>query len=226
MNVSASFALQPGAPYRLDLTVWALRRRSRNQIDRWDGTYQRALLVDGRAVAVRVGQSGSVWHPRLDVELGGASQHTNAEIAEARFQLTRLLGIDVDLTTFYDRADAQPSSRQLKDRLLGLRPPRFPTVFESLVNAVANQQLSLEVGLTLLNRLTASLGQPVPGCGNLKAFPTPEAVLAASRDDLRHSWDTVIARSNPCGASPMRPVPDCSMRRSSSRPTRPRRPAG
>lgn len=39
--------------------------------------------------------------------------------------------------------------------LRGLRPPRFPSVFEALVNAVACQQLTIDVGLHLLNRLVA-----------------------------------------------------------------------
>jgi DNA-3-methyladenine glycosylase II len=36
-----------------------------------------------------------------------------------------------------------------------MKPPRFPTMFEALVNAFACQQLSLVVGLELLNRLAA-----------------------------------------------------------------------
>ena len=39
-----------------------------------------------------------------------------------------------------------------------MKPPRFPTVFEAVVNAFACQQLSLEVGLELLNRLAALCG--------------------------------------------------------------------
>ena len=34
-----------------------------------------------------------------------------------------------------------------------MRPPRFPSVFEALVNGVACQQLSLQAGLTLLINL-------------------------------------------------------------------------
>ncbi|HRT41153.1 MAG TPA: DNA-3-methyladenine glycosylase 2 family protein, partial [Phycisphaerae bacterium] len=33
----AGFFLRPVAPFRLDLTVWALRRVPINLIDRWDG---------------------------------------------------------------------------------------------------------------------------------------------------------------------------------------------
>jgi DNA-3-methyladenine glycosylase II len=63
--------------------------------------------------------------------------------------------------------------RRLADTFRGMKPPRFPTMFEAVVNAFACQQLSLEVGLELLNRLatisSARLGRP----GDVRyAFPT------------------------------------------------------
>src|SRR2546422_8595024 len=41
------FRTRPVPPFRLDLTVWALRRRARNLVDRWDGTtYRRVVVVN------------------------------------------------------------------------------------------------------------------------------------------------------------------------------------
>jgi hypothetical protein len=37
-QAALTFALRPIPPFRLDLTVWALRRRARNMIGRWDGS--------------------------------------------------------------------------------------------------------------------------------------------------------------------------------------------
>lgn len=181
----ASFDLHPHPPYRLDLTAWTLRRRSRNEVDRWDGSsFQRAFLINDRAVAVRVEQHGTLQHPRLRVDVGGAARCSSTELADVRAQLIRLLGVDVDIRTFYELADADPRTRSLKDRFIGVRPPRFPSLFESLANAVANQQLSLEVGLSLLNRLSAAFGTAA-GLEGLQAFPTPEVILGASPDSLR-----------------------------------------
>ena len=48
------FTIRPVPPFRLDLTVWALRRRARNLVDRWDGTtYRRVVVVSGRARSSR-----------------------------------------------------------------------------------------------------------------------------------------------------------------------------
>jgi hypothetical protein len=58
-----------------------------------------------------------------------------------------------------------------------MKPPRFPTVFEALVNAFACQQLSLEVGLELLNRLADVCGVKRGPAGHARyGFPAPRDV--------------------------------------------------
>lgn len=66
-----------------------------------------------------------------------------------------------------------------------MKPPRFPSVFESLVNAVACQQFSLEGGVALLNRLTEPYGLVASGCRPLAAFPEPETIANLAPSALR-----------------------------------------
>jgi DNA-3-methyladenine glycosylase II len=99
-----------------------------------------------------------------------------------RSTLARLLGFDLDLSSFYARAVRDRALDELAERYRGLKPPRFPTIFECLLNAVACQQLSLAAGLTLLNRLAATAGAPA---GDLHAFPTPTGILGLMRSALR-----------------------------------------
>ena len=177
--------LHPTPPFRLDLTAWALRRRSRNRIDRWDGTYRRALLVGDRAVTVEVEQRGGPREPHLTVTVPTAGRISAHERGSIQSQLVRMLGTSIDLGGFYDRAGRDPRVGPLSERMLGVKPPRFPTLFEALVNAIANQQISLEVGIELLNRFTDRFGvHPDDDCG-LVAFPEPASVLAGSIGELR-----------------------------------------
>ena len=44
--------LEPVPPFRLDLTVWTLRRRQENAVDRWDGQTDRRALAGLAEVAV------------------------------------------------------------------------------------------------------------------------------------------------------------------------------
>jgi DNA-3-methyladenine glycosylase II len=177
-----AFELRPRPPFRLDLTAWALRRRQQNAIDTWDGrSYRRALLVDGTPLELVVTQVESTSTPCLEVVLRGPRVGRAAEAA-ARSTLAKLLGLEVDLSAFYVRAARDSLLGELAERYRGVRPPRFPTVFECLVNAVACQQLSLAAGLTLLSRLAVTAGTTA---GGLYAFPAPTDVLRLSRSALR-----------------------------------------
>jgi DNA-3-methyladenine glycosylase II len=130
---------------------------------------------------VAVTQVGGPSAPRLEVVLAGRHTARSAEAA-ARSALARLLGLDVDLSGFYERAARDRLLNELADRYRGLKPPRFPTVFECLLNAVSCQQLSIAAGLTILSRLTATAGA---SSGPLHAFPAPSAVLGLPPSALR-----------------------------------------
>jgi len=174
----------PGAPYRLDLTVWALRRRSRNRLDQWDGTYRRALVVGDRPVSVEVKQNGGV-HPMLTLSVLTPGRYTTSELDSIKGQVQRLLGATVSLESFYGLAEIEPRLGELVHRFVGVRPPRFPTLFEAMVNAIANQQLSLEVGIELLNRFTDQFGTRPKDAHGLVAFPDAESILTIHPDELR-----------------------------------------
>jgi DNA-3-methyladenine glycosylase II len=107
---------------------------------------------------------------------------TSSAEAAARSTLARVLGLELDLAGFYARSVRDGALKELAERFRGVKPPRFATIFECLLNAVACQQLSLEAGLTLLSRLAATAGAPA---GTLHTFPAPTDVLGLSRSALR-----------------------------------------
>ena len=153
-----SFSITPVAPFRLDLTVWALRRRPENAVDRWDGrTYRRVLMIDRQAIEVAVHQSGRLEAPQLEVDLLGSHLTVRHE-QSARALLERMLGAHKDLKPFYKLATCDPRLQPLVEEFRGLKPPQFPTVFEAVANGIACQQLSLLVGILLLSRLAHRTG--------------------------------------------------------------------
>lgn len=163
---SHSFFLRPTPPFRLDLTVWALRRRPENILDRWDGeTYRRALSLETRSgshiVEVAVQQSGPPSRPRLRVILETPGSSAGVEAA-LRSTLEGMLGLSVDLHDFYSFGAKHKRLRALIAEFTGFKPPRYPTIFEALLNAISCQQVSLNVGIMLLNRLVQNFGRPAP----------------------------------------------------------------
>ncbi len=182
----AAFAVAPVPPFRLDLTVWTLRRRPDNVVDRWDGRrYRRVLAVDDGAVEIAVTQTAPADRPRVLVEVAATRSVPGAGSA-ARRAVERLLGVGTELSRFYRLADRDRRLGPVVRRFEGAKPPRFPTLFEALVNAIACQQLSLAVGIRLLNRLAEACGRPFPAGGAAaRAFPGPVEVATLAPGSLR-----------------------------------------
>ena len=181
-----SFSITPIAPFRLDLTAWALRRRPENAVDRWDGrTYRRVLMIDRQAVEVAVYQSSGQEAPQLEVDVTG-SRLTVGQEESARALLERMLGVHKDLKPFYRLATRDPRLQSLVDEFRGLKPPQFPTVFEAVANGIACQQLSLLVGILLLSRLAHEVGVISANSQDAAhAFPDPTDFFEVKAQSLK-----------------------------------------
>jgi DNA-3-methyladenine glycosylase II len=181
-----SFSITPVPPFRLDLTVWALRRRPENTVDRWDGrTYRRVLMIDGKAIQVEVLQISGRDNPQLEVDLIGSRLSPQQE-KSARLSLERMLGVHEDLEPFYRLAAGDRKLQPLVEEFRGLKPPRFPTIFEAVANGIACQQLSLLVGILLLSRLAAEIGVVAASAKDVQyAFPGPTDFSSETIDSLK-----------------------------------------
>ena len=94
------------------------------------------------------------------------------------------MGLRVDLRAFYAMAKERAKIRALAQRFIGFRPPRFPSLFEAIVNAIACQQLSLTVGIILLNRLARTHGTGSFAGQAPLAFALPEQVAKLHPEQL------------------------------------------
>jgi len=177
----AVFTLKPLPPFRLDLTVWVLRRLPINGIDRWDGvTLRRVLVLGDVPIEVAVVQSGSAHAPQLTVTTKGA-RLSRAKRDALITTLETMLGLNIDLHAFHQWAERNTRLVSLINPFIGFKPPRLPSMFEALVNGIACQQLSLQVGIHLLNRLSRMYGQSI---GEHHAFPRPIDLASAAPSQL------------------------------------------
>ncbi|MDX5934792.1 DNA-3-methyladenine glycosylase 2 [Acidithiobacillus thiooxidans] len=186
MNQAASrFTLSPPAPFRLDLTVWVLRRQAHNQIDDWDGEiYRRAWQYAGNRLEVRLWQTQAGRTSLLEGEIRGNCVDASS-VAWVSRQLSWMLGLDQDLRPFYAMAASDLRLAALADRFQGFRPPRFSSLFEALSNAIACQQLSLHVGILLLNRMARLCSNAPEATNSFVPFPNPATLLQQEAASLR-----------------------------------------
>lgn len=174
-ELGSRLTLHPQPPFRLDLTAWTLRRQAHNVVDRWDGgCFRRVLAMDSGALEVGVRQTGSADKPRLAVELYGTTASQPNVRAEVRRRLRRMLGLNVDLSDFYALAAREQPLDALAQRFMGMHPPRYLSLFEALANAVVCQQISLNVGIGIVNRLAENFGVRA---GEGYAFVRPQDLL-------------------------------------------------
>jgi DNA-3-methyladenine glycosylase II len=182
MDHSAPHELSVVVPYRLDLTVSALRRLSSNLVDVYtaDGRYLRACNDDGILTVTCVTQPHDA---ALAVRVEGG---TDPQRALARVR--RMLGTDRQLDLFYAQAGQISWLAPLAHRLRGIKPPRYPSLWEACVNAIVFQQISLHAASSIMHRLITTLGDHTTYEGiPLAVFPelerflrTPDATLRAA----------------------------------------------
>ncbi len=167
-------------PYRLDPTVSALRRLASNRVDVYtaDGRYLRALDGFKEPVVVCVTQSRP---DVLEVAVAGTSRHEPV-LAIVR----RILGTERDVADFDRRARRMPWLTPLARRMRGLKPPRYPTLWEACVNTIVYQQISLQAASSVMRRLIHLLSDSVEYEGvSLAIFPTVERFLGAPEAAIR-----------------------------------------
>ena len=166
------------APFRLDMTANVLRRLSTNVVDRFEGGVYRRLIGDAQTL-LSIEQTTP---DELAVSLAGAGA---AQLDPASI-VRRLLGTEVDLEPFYRAAATIPWLAPLVLGARGVKPPRYPTVWEACVNAIVYQQVSIHAAGAILRRVIERYADTrrIDGA-ELYAFPGPETLLDADAGELR-----------------------------------------
>ncbi|CAN5302495.1 DNA-3-methyladenine glycosylase [soil metagenome] len=180
---SSSHEVPVATPYRLDLTVSALRRLSTNVVDVLtpNGQYVRAHCGLNGPVIARVTQVSS---DALVVAIEGDAREHARTLALVRL----MLGVDRDLCEFESAAATIPWLAPLVERMRGVKPPRYPSLWEACANAIVFQQVSLRAASTIMHRLILAVGQSVVVEGTpvrLYTFPTEETVQTSPDSLLR-----------------------------------------
>ena len=84
-----------------------------------------------------------------------------------------------------------------------MKPPRFPTVFESMLNAIACQQMSLTVGILLLNRLVENFGLVAACDGMAHMLSRGRKTSRVSSQRPYERWDSVDRKHGTFSTSPV-----------------------
>jgi DNA-3-methyladenine glycosylase II len=188
---TTTFTLRALLPFDLALTVAALRRRPTNLVDTWSGgVYRRVLRVGGRErlIAIRQIDPAIIEVSALDRLL------TNNEREDLSLLLNRMLGLTRDLTPVVAAFSCYEPLARLLTQLEGMKPPRYPDLWTTLVGVVPYQQVSLEAGQAISNRMIADIGPRATYNDTVYYnYPTAEQFLQAS-DEQTRAWGLSVAK--------------------------------
>jgi DNA-3-methyladenine glycosylase II len=164
--------------------VSVLRRLSTNVVDRFtpDGQYVRALSGIPRPVILRAKQLPDEGCLSVTIE---SDAEQNASVLTL---VCEMLGTDRDLAAFNLSASHIPWLDPLVARMRGVKPPRYPTLWEACANAIVFQQVSLRAASTIMQRVVLALGKPVEVAGlptPCFTFPSVESFQGAKDELLR-----------------------------------------
>ncbi|HZD11633.1 MAG TPA: hypothetical protein VE553_09855 [Candidatus Binatia bacterium] len=144
-----------------------------------DGTFGYvARLANGRVLAYRAAPMA-----------GGLTVSTSARLnevekAELAEQVRWTVGLDQDLSPFYELAREHPRLGHVPTHYRG-RLLRSPTLFEDVVKTILTTNTTWSGTIRMVTNLVGQWGDSLPGDAGRHAFPTPEQLAAASADVLR-----------------------------------------
>ncbi len=147
-----------------------------------EGEYRRVAELGGRTVLYGVQETpGHGLRARI---LGGPDDAAaRAAIGEL---VARQFSISLDLAPFYRRARGDRVLALLVRHFRGMRIPQAPSVFETIVSAILEQQVNLSFAHQVKLALIESLGGNVDWQGRrYRFFPLPAALAIVTPRQLR-----------------------------------------
>jgi DNA-3-methyladenine glycosylase II len=166
------------------------------------GVFSQVLDIDGKLVWVELSSNGHVDKPKLTLELHTDTPLSKGQIQRAQEVVSCIFSLDLPLKDFYNQVKPDPVMSQITQKLYGLKFPTTTTVFEALVYAIVEQQISIKVARSIEERLALKFGKPLRlGDKTFFAFPNPEALAKAGAQEVRQAGLSLRKADYICGAA-------------------------
>jgi len=170
-------------PFDFEKSAGIFARTARNLSDVFEnGIYYRVLHVDGKVVLLLVSSDGTIQNPILWVEVYPRIR----KLKSLREILRVMFARSTDFSKFNTLAEKDRVMRLVSKKLVGLRPIAPPTIFEALVIAITEQQISLDAAMAIRSRLLEKYGETIQFAERTYyAFPTTKTLANANQNGLR-----------------------------------------
>jgi DNA-3-methyladenine glycosylase II len=186
MPFAETFTIKPVPPFSLDLTAQIFGSGDKHVRNYAVGIFQQVFQVNEHHVLAKLTDKGTTEKPLLIVELNSNRPITSTDNQEATKAIKLIFSLDFDLAIFYKDVENNHVMKQITTQLYGYKFPTTLTVFESLVDAIVEQQISIKVARTIEERLAVKFGEKMEiENDSFFAFPTPRNLAEASISDIQ-----------------------------------------
>lgn len=179
------FLLKPVAPYDFELSTKiffsdkSIRKYENNQ-------FSQLITVNDKPILVVVKSIGTVDNPKLSVNFKSNEELSEDEAKIGLEIINKIFNLDFDLGPFYNEVKFDKITHKLTEKLNGLKSPVAASVFEALVDAIVEQQISLRVAHSIERKIIKKYGSTLNVDGHIyHAYPTPKQLNNAPFDELR-----------------------------------------
>jgi DNA-3-methyladenine glycosylase II len=178
--------LKPVPPYDFDLSAGIFSGGDRHIRYYENGTLWQVIRLGKKLLLVKARSTGTVREPRLAVSLECSEVLSRGERDEARDFIYRLFNLGLNLKPFYRVARKDRVLGSLTAKLKGLRFMTTPSVYEALICAITEQQISLNVARSIQTRMIKAFGKELRiEDTTYYAFPTADRLAMASLEQIR-----------------------------------------
>ena len=177
--------IEPKPPYNIKLH-WESYTFEQPQPHMYvDGVWRRALrLGNSKLAPVEVELNDDVEKPQLKLDF--LTKLTEAEEKDAIEKVKWIFNTGYDLRPLYEFMSSDPVLRDVGDRHYGLKPGYISTVYEGIITAVIQQQISLKIASRMARQVIQKLGECIQVDGkDYWEFPSSHRLAQARVADLR-----------------------------------------
>ena len=173
-------------PYNFDLSCEIFANGDQQIRNAKNGFFWQVIRVNRKLALAVVTATGTVEKPKLTVDLKSDKTITEEDKKTSEKAIKTLFSLDLNLKRFYEIVKNDEIMAQLTSELWGLKNPTTPTIFEAMIDAIVEQQISLKVANNLENKIIKRFGDAL----NLEddvyfVYPTPQQLALVSINEFR-----------------------------------------
>ena len=169
-------------PFSFELTV--------PSIFPWEyskGICTRAMkMSSGQLALVSVRSVGTVENPKLEISIESGYEISSKDMDEVKQKIRWVFDLDKDIKDFYRLAEKDRVLRDVVQNFYGMRAHSEPTVFETVILCICEQQVNLRLARKMRELLIKKFGERLKLEDKVYyAFPSPGPLANATIEELR-----------------------------------------